>query len=677
MSDTEKFLNTKNTDNDLSEVKNRISVLCEDLNRLGHEYYVLDNPTVSDFEYDKLMRELIQLETEYPQFITADSPTQRVGGEVSEGFAEVVHTVKMESLADVFSKEELFEFDNRVRTSLNSDNVEYVTEMKIDGLSVSLEYENGVFFRGSTRGNGSVGEDITQNLKTVPSIPLKLKKDIPYLEVRGEVFMPQKSFIKLNQQREAAGEPKFANPRNAAAGSLRQLDSKIAAERKLDIFVFNLQRIDGVTLNSHSESIEFLASLGFKVIPEKAVYKNIQDAYTEVMRIGENRGDLSFDIDGAVVKVNSFALREELGSTSKVPKWAAAYKFPAEQQRTKILDIALQVGRTGVITPNAVLTPVKIAGSTVSRATLHNIDNIKDKDIRIGDTVIIEKAGDIIPAVVGVVKEDRNGTEKEFNMPKVCPVCDGILIREDGEAAVRCTNPNCGAQQLRAIIHFVSKPAMNIEGLGASIAEQLLDKKIISDCADLYTLTYEQALSLDGFASKSAQNLISSIEASKSRGLDKVLFGLGIRMIGGRAAQILAEHFGNIDNLIAADKETIFAIPEIGEKMAQSLSDYFKMEKSLDIIKRLKEQGVVMTYESQRENNVLEGKTFVITGTLPTLKRSEAKTLIENSGGKVTGSVSAKTDYLLCGSEAGSKLDKAQSLGITILSEDDLRNMLD
>lgn len=658
------------------EAETRIKELKDILNKSGYEYYVLDNPTMSDFEYDRLMQELIKLEGEFPEFATADSPTQRVGGEVADGFAEVVHTVQMQSLADVFSKDELYEFDSRVRAALGDESVEYVTEMKIDGLSVSLEYENGLFTRGSTRGNGFVGEDITQNLKTIPGIPLKLNEPLPFIEVRGEVYMPEKSFLRLNEQREASGKPVFANPRNAAAGSLRQLDSRIAAERKLDIFVFNLQRIEGKELSSHSQSIEYLASLGFKVIPERDVYTNIDDAYKEVLRIGESRGELAFDIDGAVVKVNSFAQREFLGSTSKTPKWAAAYKFPAEQKQTELLDIILQVGRTGAVTPNAVLEPVRIAGSTVSRATLHNIDNIKDKDIRIGDTVIIEKAGDIIPAVVGVVKEKRPANSAPFEMPKVCPICGEPLVREEGEAAVRCINPNCSAQQLRSVIHFVSKAAMNIDGLGASIVEQLLDKKLINDCSDIYYLNFDNVISLDGFAEKSANNLIAAISESKKSGLDRVLFGLGIRMIGSRAAQILAAHFGNVDSLMSASVDELSSISEIGTKMAQSIVEYFKQDKSLYIIERLRAAGVDLTYTSTQKGSNFNGKIFVLTGTLPTLKRNDAKKLIESYGGKVSGSVSKNTDFVVAGEEAGSKLDKALSLGIKVLSEAELTEML-
>lgn len=658
------------------QISARIRELSQLLNEYGYQYYVLDNPTVSDFEYDALMRELIILEEENPEFKSPDSPTQRVGGEVSEGFSEVEHTVQMQSLADVFSKEELYEFDERVRASLETDYVEYVTEMKIDGLSVSLEYENGSFVRGSTRGNGFVGEDITQNLRTIPSIPLKLTEAVPYLEVRGEVFMPQKSFIRLNEQREALGEPLFANPRNAAAGSLRQLDSKIVSQRKLDIFIFNVQRAEGIEFTNHRDSIDYLAKLGFKVIPGNRTYTGIEEAYNEILRIGEDRGNLTFDIDGAVVKVNSFAQRDILGSTSKTPKWAAAYKFPAERKETKLLDIALQVGRTGVITPNAVLEPVRIAGSTVSRATLHNIDNIRAKDVRIGDTVIIQKAGDIIPEVVEAVVSKRCGDEKEFFMPNTCPACDGELVRKEGESAVRCVNPNCPAQQLRIIIHFVSKGAMDIDGMGSAIVEQLLDNGLIKDCADIYSLKYEDVIHLEGFADKSAQNLISAIENSKELGLDRALFGLGIRMIGSRAAQILADKFGNIDALMSATEDELSQIPEIGEKMAASLVSYFKEEKSQDIINRLKSAEVRLDYTRVRESDALDGKTFVLTGTLPTLKRDEAKALIEAHGGKVSGSVSKKTDFVVAGEEAGSKLDKATALGITVISEEELLKIL-
>lgn len=660
----------------LQEATVEIQQLREKLEQYNYEYYVMDNPTVSDFVYDKLLHQLIALEETYPQLKTPDSPSQRVGGEVLKGFDEVAHTVQMQSLADVFSKEELIEFDTRTRIALETEQVEYVVEMKIDGLSVSLEYENGRFVRGSTRGDGFVGEDITANLRTIPTIPLRLKEDLPYLEVRGEVFMPQNSFLKLNELRETTGEPLFANPRNAAAGSLRQLDSKIAAQRKLDIYIFNIQQIQGKTLHSHKESLDYLKELGFKTVSEETTVWGIDAAYAKIMEIGEKRGDLTFDIDGAVVKVDSFAQREQLGSTAKTPKWAVAYKFPAEQKESKLLSIALQVGRTGVITPNAVLEPVRIAGSTVSRATLHNEDFITDKDIRIGDTVIIQKAGDIIPEVVAVVTEKRNGTETIFKMPDVCPACGEPLYREPGEAATRCQSSNCPAQRLRSIIHFASKAAMDIDGLGPAVIEQLLEEGLIQDSADLYTLKKEQLIALERFGEKSADNLLAAIEKSKEQGLDRLLFALGIRLIGARAAQLLAAKFGDIDTLLSATAEQISQIDDIGEKMASSLVHYFAEAPSLLLLDKLRNAGLRMDYETTVVGDSLQNKTFVITGTLPTLKRSEAKALIENHGGKVSGSVSAKTDFLLAGEEAGSKLEKAVALQITILSEEELFQML-
>ncbi len=660
----------------MESVKEEVLRLREQLEQYNYEYYVMDNPTVDDFTYDKLMQRLIALEETHPELKSPDSPTQRVGGEVLEGFGEVVHQVQMQSLGDVFSKEEFYDFDKRTQSGLETDTVEYVVEMKIDGLSVSLEYENGRFVRGSTRGNGFVGEDITANLKTVSSIPLRLKEEIPYLEVRGEVFMPKENFLRLNEQRELTGEPLFANPRNAAAGSLRQLDSKITAQRKLDIFVFNVQQIEGKTLTNHKESLEYLAELGFKTIPQKRLFYGAEEAYTEILRIGELRGELAFDIDGAVVKVNRFSQRESLGSTSKTPKWAIAYKFPAEQQESKLLDIALQVGRTGVVTPNAVLEPVRIAGSTVSRATLHNIDYIRDKDIRIGDTVVIQKAGDIIPEVVRVLTEKRDGCEQVFSMPETCPACGEPLYREEGEAAVRCLSSNCPAQQMRSIIHFASKPAMDIDGMGPAVVQQLLEEKLIVDSADLYSLKFEDLVNLERFGEKSAQNLLSAIEKSKNQGLDRVLSGLGIRLIGTRAATLLAERFGDLDSLMAADESTVAEIDDIGGKMAASLVHYFQDKKTHEIIAKLKAAGVRLDYEQKQTDDTFLGKTFVLTGTLPTMKRDEAKALIESHGGKVSGSVSKKTDFVVAGEEAGSKLDKANALGLTVLSEEELLFML-
>ncbi len=660
----------------MEQIKKEILTLREQLNQYNYEYYVQDNPTVDDFTYDAFMQRLITLEEKYPELKTPDSPTQRVGGEVLEGFSQVEHTVQMQSLGDVFSKEEFEEFDQRTATALEHDDVEYVVEMKIDGLSVSLEYENGAFVRGSTRGNGYIGEDITLNLKTIPSIPLQLKESIPYLEVRGEVFMPKENFLRLNEEREVLGEPLFANPRNAAAGSLRQLDSRITAHRKLDIFVFNVQQIEGKELDSHKESLEYLAYLGFKTVPQTKLFYGAREAYQEILRIGEMRGTLPFDIDGSVVKVNDFTEREILGATTKTPKWAIAYKFPAEQQESRLLEIALQVGRTGVVTPNAVLEPVRIAGSTVSRATLHNIDNIHEKDIRIGDMVVIQKAGDIIPEVVKSLKEKRTGSEQIFSMPDGCPACGEPLWREDGEAAVRCRNSNCPAQQMRSIVHFASRPCMDIEGLGPAVVQQLLDANLIGDCGDLYTLRFEDLILLERFGAKSAQNLLSALETSKNRGLDRVLSALGIPLIGGRAAELLANRYGTMDAILNAKEEEIAQINDIGDKMAASLVHYLEHEKSRTILEKLRDAGVKMTYESRVQDDSLSGKTFVLTGTLPTLKRNEAKMLIESHGGKVSGSVSKKTDFVVAGDDAGGKLDKAISLNLTILDEAELLSML-
>ncbi len=661
---------------DITKSKTRVEELKQILNEANRDYYVLDAPKISDFEYDRLMRELIELEEAYPELKTSDSPSQRVGGEVLTEFEQVVHTVQMQSLTDVFDKQELIDFDKRTVAALGIEKVEYVTELKIDGLSVSLEYVNGEFVRGSTRGDGNVGEDITNNLKTVKSIPLKLTEPVPRLEVRGEVFMPKSAFLKLNEIRELSGEPLFANPRNAAAGSLRQLDSRIAAQRNLDIFIFNVQSAEGLEFKTHSESLDYMEKLGFKVIPDRRIQHGIDEVYDEIMRLGDLRGELTFDIDGAVVKVNDLYSREVLGQNTKTPKWATAYKYPPEQKETELLDIVLQVGRTGVVTPNAVFEPVRVAGSLISRATLHNIDNIRAKDIRIGDTVIIQKAGDVIPEVVGVVKSKRKPNSAVYEMPKNCPVCGEPVERIDDEAAVRCTNSNCPAQQLRSVIHFASKPAMNIDGLGSAIVEKFMDLGLVKTPGDLYELKEEDISGLEGFGEKSAKNLIESIEKSKSRGLDRVLFGLGIRLIGSRAAQLIAERFGSIDEVMKADEEQISAIPDIGEKMAKSLVHYFSEEASINLIEHLRRCGVDMTYESQKASDKFDGKTFVLTGTLPTMKRSEAKKLIETNGGKVSGSVSKKTDFVVAGEEAGSKLDKANSLGIPVLTEQELLNMI-
>ena len=660
-----------------TKAKKRIDELKEILNEANRSYYILDAPEISDFEYDKLIRELIVLEDEYPEYKTQDSPSQRVGGGVLEGFEQVTHAVQMQSLTDVFDKEELFDFDNRTKSSLGLDTVEYVTELKIDGLSVSLEYRDGMFFRGSTRGDGNIGEDITNNLRTIKSIPLKLTEQIPYLEVRGEVFMPKPAFLRLNELREVAEEPLFANPRNAAAGSLRQLDSSVTAQRSLDIFIFNVQAVEGMEFVTHSESLDYMRKLGLKVIPDRRIQRGIDEVYDEIIRIGELRGNLDFEIDGAVVKVNSLEERLLLGSNSKTPKWATAYKYPPERQETELIDIVLQVGRTGAVTPNAVFKPVRVAGSLVSRATLHNIDFIHSKDIRIGDHIIIQKAGDVIPEVVEVIKDKRKPDVAKYEMPDDCPVCGEPLERIDDEAATRCTNSNCPAQQLRSIIHFASKGAMEIDGLGPAIVEKLIDEGLVKTCADLYELKKDDIVSLEGFAEKSASNLIESIENSKSRGLDRLLFALGIRLIGSRAAKLIAERFGTIDSVAEANAEQIAEIPDIGEKMAGSVEHYFSESASIELVEHLRKCGVDMTYEAVKKGGIFSGKTFVITGTLPGMKRSEAKKLIEDNGGKVSSSVSKKTDYLLAGDEAGSKLDKANKLGIDVISEEDLEKMLD
>lgn len=650
----------------------------EELRRLinyhSELYYTHDTPEIEDFEYDKLMRELKRMEAENPELITPDSPTQRVGGKILEGFEKVAHAVKMESLNDVFDKEEVLDFGRKTEENLG-EKAEYVTELKIDGLSVSLEYKDGYFFRGSTRGDGVVGEDVTENLKTIRTIPLKLKENVD-IEVRGEVFMPHESFIKLNEEQEALELKPFKNPRNAAAGSLRQLDSSVAAQRKLDIYVFNIQVTDNKNLKTHKGALDYLAYLGFKTIPVKNVFNNIEEAFSEVERIGENRANLDFDIDGAVIKVNSLRQREILGSTEKCPKWAVAYKYPPEEKETKLIDIVIQVGRTGVLTPNAVLESVRLAGTTVSRATLHNEDFIREKDIRIGDTVIVRKAGDIIPEVVGVVKEKRSGNEKEYEMPAVCPVCGAKVYREEGEAAIRCTSGECPAQLTRNIIHFASRDAMDIEGLGPAVVTKLLEEGLIKSSSDLYSLTTDDISALDKMGEKSADNLIKAIEKSKENDLSKLIFALGIRHVGSRNAKILASHFETLDVLMNANTEEIAAVNEIGTVIAESIVQFFSEPQNIDIVNKLREKGVNFECKEKSKGGIFEGKTFVLTGTLPNYTRSDAAKLIEDRGGKVSSSVSKKTDYVLLGSEAGSKLTKAQDLGVAIIDEEAFNSML-
>lgn len=660
----------------MEDKKLRIEYLTETLNYHNKKYYVDDAPEISDFEFDALLVELEDLEKEYPQFKRADSPTMRVGGEASSTFAAVEHIVPMQSLQKAFSKEEIFDFDRRVREVI--PNPQYVVEHKIDGLSVSIEYRNGKFFRASTRGDGITGEDITENVRTIRTIPLRLKNPIEYLEVRGEVFMPNGTFERLNKSLEDSEQPTFANPRNAAAGSLRQMDSKITAERGLDIFVFNIQRIEGVELSSHLDGLRFLKEQGFKTILNDKLFDNIEAAFEQIQAIGDERDTLPFGIDGAVIKVNDFKSRIALGVTAKFPKWAIAYKYPAEKQTTTIRDITIQVGRTGVLTPLAILDTVRIAGSNVSRATLHNINYIKEKDIRINDTVVVEKAGDIIPAVVEVLTEDRNGNEIEFNMPKTCPECGAEVVCEDGEAAYRCTGISCPAQQLRNIIHFVSRSAMDIDGLGASNIEKLVSNNLINDAADLYTLDFDKAAELRGFGKKWADNLRNSLEKSKSNPLYRLIFGLGIRHIGEKSAKNLAAKYKSIDAIIDASADEMAEIDDVGIIMANSVVEFMKQSQNIEFINRLKAAGVncVDDTDESAADDRFDGKTFVLTGTLTKYKRQEAASIIENFGGKTSSSVSKKTDYVLAGAEAGSKLTKAESLGIAIISEEEFENMI-
>lgn len=654
----------------MQEIEKKIEELRETIRYHSNRYYNDDAPEIEDYEYDMLMRQLQELEAQYPMYATPDSPTQRVGGKADNTFESVVHTVRMESLQDAFSREELCDFDSRVKEAAGS--CAYTVEPKIDGLSVSLEYRDGVFFRGSTRGDGDVGEDVTGNLRVIRTIPLKLSEALPYLEVRGEVYMPKKSFEKLVDRQLLNDEKPFKNPRNAAAGSLRQKDSAVTKSRGLDIFVFNVQQIEGHALHSHKESIEYLKTLGFHVIPSCKRVTDFSDALAEVSRIGESRGDLEYDIDGAVIKVDDFALREQLGSTAKFPKWAVAFKYPPEEKQTKLLDIEINVGRTGVLTPTAVLNPVHLAGTTVSRATLHNLNFIREKGIAIGDTVTVRKAGDIIPEVLCV---SEHGGNAEYTFPSFCPSCGSAVVQDEEEAAIRCINPACPAQLLRNLIHFCSRDAMDMDGLGPSILEQFVQNDMVRSAADLYTLQREAILSLDGFQEKSADNILKAVEKSKQNDLSRLLFALGIRHIGSKAAKLLAQHFGTMDAIESADVDAIGSIDGFGAVMAESVADYFKSEKAQALIGRLKAYGVNMVCHLQTVDRRFAGKTFVLTGTLPTMKRSEAQKLIESFGGKCASSVSKKTDYVVAGEAAGSKLDKANQLGVPVISENDLKEM--
>lgn len=659
----------------MDKIQERIKELSDLLEYHSKKYYVEDNPEISDYEYDMMLRELENLEEQYPEYLSPLSPTQRVGGKALDRFEQVEHRVTMESLQDAFSESEVYDFDRRVSETVAG--YEYAVEHKIDGLSVSLEYINGEFFRGSTRGDGNVGEDVTQNLKTIKSIPLKLTEKIPFLEVRGEVYISKDNFRKINAKREENEEPVFANPRNAAAGSLRQLDSKIAASRMMDIFVFNIQQIEGVEIHTHIEGLKFLKKLGFKTILNEEKFPDIESAFKRVLEIGEERGNLPFDIDGAVIKVNDLSMREKLGSTSKFPRWAIAYKFPPEQKETKLLDISVQVGRTGAVTPLAILEPVHVAGTTVSRATLHNQDYIDEKDIRIGDYVVVQKAGDIIPEILGVKKEKRTGDEKIFKMPDKCPVCGANVVREEGEAAFRCTGASCPAQITRNIIHFVSRNAMDIEGLGPAIIEQLLERNMIKNAADLYYIKSSDVEDMDKMGKKSAENLINAIEKSKENPLSRLITALGIRFIGEKASKLIAKYAKTMDNLIGLTEEELTSIDEIGDTMAKSVVEYFSEPQNLDFIEKLRSAGVNFE-EIVEENDDLRFKnmTFVLTGTLESFTRSEASEIIEKFGGKASSSVSKKTTYVLAGAEAGSKLDKANALGVKVISEEEFKEMI-
>lgn len=654
------------------KAQNRIEELRKKVEYHANKYYNEDKPEISDFEYDMLMVELKNLEKQYPELITKDSLTQKVGGKVKEGFKKVEHEVPLQSLQDVFSFEEVTEFLNRIEKQAKENGIKevtYVVETKIDGLSAALEYKNGEFIRGATRGNGLVGEDVTENLKTIKTIPMQIKDKID-ITVRGEVFIAKKEFEQMNLEREENEEELFANARNAAAGSLRQLDSNITKQRPLDIYIFNVQKIDGKEFNSHYEELEYLANQGFNVNPVRIYCKTSEEVIKAIEKIGKDRETLTFGIDGAVVKVDDLSFREILGTTSKVPKWAVAYKYPPEQKETILKDIICQVGRTGVITPMAILEPVVVAGSKISKTTLHNEDFIKEKELMIGDTVVIQKAGDVIPEIVCSKKEKRTGNEKKFEMPKICPECGATAIREEGEAAIRCTGIECPAKLFRNLVHFVSREAMNIDGLGENIISQLQEKGLISNIADIYDLTFEQIASLKKNGTKFAQNLIDSINKSKENELYRLITALGIRHVGVKAAKILAKKYKSIDNLSNATFESLSETNDVGPIVANSIKEFFCQEQTEHLLQRLKNAGVNTIEEAEESTDKrFEGKIFVLTGKLEEFTRDEAQDIIEKFGGKVSGSVSKKTTYVLAGEEAGSKLTKAQDLGIQIISE--------
>ncbi len=661
------------------EAKERIEKLREKTEYYAKKYYDDDKPEISDYEYDMLMVELRNLEKEYPEFKSKDSLTQKVGGHVKEGFEKVTHEVPLQSLQDVFSLEEVDDYITKTNEKAEENKIKdrkYVVETKIDGLSAALEYKQGKFVRGATRGNGLVGEDVTNNLRTIKTIPMELKEKID-ITVRGEVFISKKNFEKMNKEREEKDEELFANARNAAAGSLRQLDSRVTAKRPLDIYIFNVQKIEGKKFNSHFEELEYLAKLGFNVNPVRIPCNNIEEIEEAIKKIGREREKLTFDIDGAVIKVDDLKFREILGTTAKTPRWAIAYKYPPERKETKVKDIICQVGRTGVITPMAILEPVRVAGSTISKTTLHNEDFIKEKGLKIGDTVVIQKAGDVIPEIVEVKKRKRTGEEKDFEMPKVCPVCGAEAVREEGEAAVRCTGIECPAKLYRNLVHFASREAMNIDGLGEQIIKQLLDRGLISNMADIYSLTLEDVASLKKNGTKFAENLINAINRSKQNDLYRLITAFGIRHVGTKASKVLAKRYKTMDRLMNVTSEELAMVDDIGPIVANSIREFFLQDQTRDLIERLKQAGVNMEYlEEESGDNRFEGKTFVLTGTLEKYTRGEATNIIEKFGGKTSSSVSKKTDYVLAGEEAGSKLTKAQNLGVKILSEKEFEKLI-
>ena len=661
------------------QAKDRIEELRKQVEYHAKRYYDDDKPEISDFEYDMLMVELRNLEKEYPEFSSPDSLTQKVGGHVKEGFEKVTHEVPLQSLQDVFSLDEVKEYVEKINQKAEENKIEnrtFVVETKIDGLSAALEYKQGKFVRGATRGNGIVGEDVTLNLKTIKTIPIELSENID-ITVRGEVFISKNDFEKMNQERQDKEEELFANARNAAAGSLRQLDSKITAKRPLDIYIFNVQKIEGKEFNSHFEELQYLEKLGFNVNPVRVPCKTMEEIQKAIQKIGEDRETLTFGIDGAVVKVDDLKFREILGTTAKTPRWAVAYKYPPEKKETILKDIICQVGRTGAITPMAILEPVKVAGSTISKTTLHNEDFIKEKNLKIGDTVVIQKAGDVIPEIVGVNKKKRKGTEIDFEMPKVCPVCGAPAVREEGEAVVRCTGIECPAKLYRNLVHFVSREAMNIDGLGESIIAQLLEKNLIKNIADIYTLKFEDIASLKKNGKKFAENLVNSINKSKENDLYRLITALGIRHVGVKASKILARKYKTIEKLQEATFEELSLINDIGPIVANSIREFFLTDQTTDLIKRLKDAGVnTKSLEEESVDNRFEGKTFVLTGSLEKYTRGEAANIIEKFGGKTSSTVSKKTDFVLAGEEAGSKLTKAQNLGIMIINEEQFDEMI-